>query len=513
MPLDKKFYIHTGKDGILEDTTDDDVRALVADLKNASKLLVHLHGGLISKDAALEKAERLVPVYQAAGARPVFMVWESGFLETISNNLHEINNEKIFSFIVKRVLKYAVGKLTNIGGSKASGQLPLPKDIEVSKEFNKRLNEKPDGEVPYGNFKPEGLDELTERERKRFEDSLATDPEFQNEVQAIVDTAKPEETESTSKGVTTKRRKSTSTLMSPEVVDELVTDAAEKEGKGIFSSAAMVLKAGQILWRVIDRFRHGRDHGLYATVVEEVLREFYVANIGSAIWGMMKKDTEDTFANVGQQPARAGWFFVQELGKLMKEGHRPEVSVVAHSAGAVYASHLLAHLAWARDDQNHPLPDDFRLKNLIFLAPACSFTLFDRALVGHRQSPLFEHFRMFSLSDELEAGYWEIPAVYPRSLLYFVSGVVEQENGKSAEDLPLLGMQRYFTTAETYQQPDIERVRQLLVLAPDKRSEVWAEENRGQGLWSDAVTHGSFDSTEERKKTIESIQHILKLGW
>src|SRR2546423_13914116 len=127
MSLDKKLYIHTGKDGILEDTTESDVVALVSELKNAGKAVIHLHGGLISKAAALEKAERLAPAYQAVGARPVFMIWESGFLETISNNLHEIDKEKIFSLIVKRVLKFAVGKLTNIEGSKALGQLPLPK--------------------------------------------------------------------------------------------------------------------------------------------------------------------------------------------------------------------------------------------------------------------------------------------------------------------------------------------------------------------------------------------------
>lgn len=332
-------------------------------------------------------------------------------------------------------------------------------------------------------------------------------------MQAIVDTVKPEETESTSKGIAVKRRKSTSTLMSPEVVDELVADAAEKEGKGILSTAAMIAKAGKILARVIGRFQDKRDHGLYATVVEEVLREFYVANVGSFIWGAMKKDTADTFADVGKAPTRAGWFLVQELGRMMKEGHRAEVSVVAHSAGAIYASHLLTHLAWARAEESHPLPNDFRLKNLIFLAPACSFTLFDRALVGHRQSLLFDHFRMFALSDPLEAGYWEIPAVYPRSLLYFVSGVVETENGQSAADLPLVGMQRYYTDAATYQQPEIEHVRSLLSQFADKRGEVWSEENRGDGLWSDAVRHGGFDSTDERAKTIASIQHILKSGW
>jgi hypothetical protein len=276
---------------------------------------------------------------------------------------------------------------------------------------------------------------------------------------------------------------------------------------------AVIVKAGQILWRVIDRFRCGRDHGLYTTVVEEVLREFYIANVGSTIWGMMKKDTEDTFSNFGQQPTRGGWFFVQELGKVMKDGHRPEVSIVAHSAGAIYASNLLAHLAWAHAEQNHPLPDDFRLKNLIFLAPACNFTLFDRALISHRQTPLFDHFRMFSLSDKLEAAYWEVPGVYPRSLLYFVSGVVERENGKSTQDLPLVGMQRYFELTDIYQQPEVERMRHLLALAPDKRSEVWSESNGGEGLWSDAVKHGAFDSTEERNTTIKSIQHIPKSGW
>ena len=511
MPLDKKFYIHTGTDGLLEDMTPDDVRALVADLKSASKVVIHLHGGLVSKTKALGKAERLHTAYEDAGARPVFMVWESGLVETVQNNLHEIEKEKIFRFLVKRVLNIAVGKLSDLGGSKASGQLPLPKDIEVATELRKR--ELPGGAVPYGDFQPDARNPLTDAEQKRFEDSLATDAEFQDEVQAIVDSARPEETEVTSKGVTARRRKSTSTLMSPDVVDALVADAADKEGKGIFSSAALIVKAGKLLWRVIDRFRERRDHGLYTTVVEEVLREYDVANVGSFVWGAMKKDTEDTFANVGAEPVRAGWFLVQELGQMMKDGHRPEISIVAHSAGAIYASHLLAHLAWARADDAHPLPPDFRLEHLIFLAPACSFALFDRALAAHKQAPLFEHFRMFALSDELESGYWEVPVVYPRSLLYLVSGVVETEGGSSAYDLPLLGMQRFYTDTATYTQPEIQRVRDFLATAADKRAEVWSEANGGDGLWSDAVKHGGFDSTDERMRTIESIQHILKSGW
>lgn len=493
-------------------TNEADVRALVDDLKNAPKVVIHLHGGLVSKSNALEKAERLLPAYQAAGARPVFMVWESGFFETIKNNLHEINKEEVFAILVKLVLKYSVGKLTDIDGAKASGQLVLPTDIEVAKEFNKRLRD----EVPFADVEAEPkLKELNEAERKRFEDALAADPDFQNEVHAVINGASPEmeKKETTSKGVTALHRKSSKTLMSPEVVDELVADAEEKDGKGILSTAGLVLKAGRILSRVISRHLAQRDHGLYTTVVEEVLREFYLANAGSVVWGMIKQDTVDTFANFGNPPTRAGWFFAQELGKLLKEGHQAEISVVAHSAGAIYASHLLKHLDWARGDHSHPLPHDFKLKNLIFLAPACSFTLFDEVLERHKQAALFDHFRHFALKDKLEAGYWEVSGVYPRSLLYLVSGVVEKEADKSASDFPILGMERYFTKAEVYEQPEIQRVRQFFMQVTDKRSEVWSEADRGSGLVSDAIRHGGFDSTEERAKTIASIQQILKTGW
>ena len=56
-------------------------------------------------------------------------------------------------------------------------------------------------------------------------------------------------------------------------------------------------------------------------------------------------------------------------------------------------------------------------------------------------------------------------------------------------------------------------MRDFLATAADKRAEVWSEANGGDGLWSDAVKHGGFDSTDERMRTIESIQHILKSGW
>lgn len=142
------------------------------------------------------------------------------------NNLQEINQEEIFSIIVRNVLQYAVGKLTGPVDGKGTGQILLPRDIEVAIEFRKRLqgnDQASDLNTPYVRLGyPPDLAALTDAERERFEGALATDPDFQIEVQAIVDGATPEAemSETTSKEVTI-HRKSSTTLMSPEVVDEL----------------------------------------------------------------------------------------------------------------------------------------------------------------------------------------------------------------------------------------------------------------------------------------------------
>lgn len=44
-----------------------------------------------------------------------------------------------------------------------------------------------------------------------------------------------------------------------------------------------------IAYRVIRRHVRGRDHGFYPTVVEELLRELYLANLGAWVWDQMKE--------------------------------------------------------------------------------------------------------------------------------------------------------------------------------------------------------------------------------
>jgi len=509
MTLDKQFYINTGKDGRLSETSMDDLAALLAILENKDKIVLHFHGGLVRKSAGKETAERLTPVYQAAGAHPVFFVWESGLIETLKHNLGEINKEAIFQKLIKKIIKHAVGKLTADVGAKAVGQLPYPTDIELAIELKKAEQ----NEEPYAGLDPDpSADEVAAKELEALERELALDQEFQSEVRAIATTALPNVVveQDGSKGVNALTRKSTKSLMSDDVIQEL-EEETEEGAKGLITTAKMIKRAGTILVRVVKRFLNNRDHGLYVTVVEETLREFYAANVGAEIWQMMKKETADTFDDGPGD--RGGRLFIEGLGKILASGHRPEITLVGHSTGAVFILNLLRHVDACAKDLAHPWPDDFKFKNVVFLAPACDFDVFHTGLDQH--AGRFENFRMFTMRDELEKGKPLVPVIYPRSLLYFVSGVVEKKpNGESAFDHPILGMERYFTMTDTYDQQSIEAVR-TFVAGDDKRT-VWSVEDRGPGLRSNADTHGGFDDFDSNQPdlltTMPSVQHIIANG-
>jgi hypothetical protein len=251
---------------------------------------------------------------------------------------------------------------------------------------------------------------------------------------------------------------------------------------------------------------------VYATVVEEVLREFYFANIGGAVWGTMKRQASETFAEPGTGPARGGRYFLQRLGALLRGGAGPEVSVVGHSAGGIYACHLLRH---AHEQRGQALPAKFAFKHLLLMAPACDFRLFD-SVCALRPRP-FASLRMYALQDQLESGYWEVRFLYPRSLLYLVSGAFEEEaDGEaSAFDLPLVGMERYYTLAKVYKEPEVERVRQLLAAKGPAR-QVWSVSaaDAGPGLGADSRKHGEFflDSQSQPTLAMASALHVLAHG-
>ncbi|MAS94931.1 MAG: hypothetical protein CMO55_17175 [Verrucomicrobiales bacterium] len=502
-----EFVIHTGKNGTLDTTTVEHIDLMMAAAKEKGRLVIHLHGGLVNEEKARAKADELLPVYQGTGCHPVFFIYETGLLEIVRNNVGEIAKEKIFKILLNKILQYAKGKLGTPEGAKGIGGFPLPSEIEIGVALSK-VNQEIE---PFPGFQTVTAEALTEQEEARFREELSTNVILQEEIQAVVNGAADfSRVEESSKGITVSHQVSTETLMSPDVVSELVEEARMKEGKGIFASAAFFLRAGKILSRVVSRFLEKRHHGLYTTVVEELLREFYLANVGASVWGAMKKETSDTFEQPGGEEKRGGWYFVERLGELLQDEGDLEVNIVAHSLGSVFACNLIDYLAMARASETHPLPENFQLRNLLFMAPAVSHERFAQTLSAN--ADLFREFRMFNLGDELESGYWEVPGVYPRSLLYLVSGLFEVDgDGSGVYDKPLVGMARYLSLSDVYQSEGVPEIREFLEAGPDRV--FYSIVDSGDGKATNAVKHGGFDDWDPPapRKTMESVSEILSI--
>ena len=202
----------------------------------------------------------------------------------------------------------------------------------------------------------------------------------------------------------------------------------------------------------------------------------------------MKKDTADAFGADGQ--TFGGTALLEELAS--RTWASPPV-LVGHSTGAVYICNLLEHA-----DAALPPEQTF---DVVLLAPACDFRLMDETLALHGDR--IARLRIFCMLDERERADRLVAVVYPRSLLYFVSGALEAE-----PDWPLLGMQRFHGSDGPFSAaafPEIDRVRRRLAERPD--SEVWSVANGGDGLASGAVHHGDFDNDQA---TLASLQHFVR---
>lgn len=505
MALSKLHYINTGKDGVLDHTSPDDVDRLFEELKTKDKIALHFHGGLVSEQSGMAAAERLLrDCYDPAGVHSVFFVWESGLLEVLKHNMSEIFGEDMFKILLKWVLKFAVGKIVGADGSKGPGVHTVD-DMEVYAELSK----KEQNIEPFNTLSvPSAVSEVTPDERASFEAALENDNDFQETVIAIANSLVPETKSVGEKGITLRTRRSIRTLMSPAVVEQLKTEVEQdqaKGAKGIFATASMIKAAADIFVRVFDRFRSHRDHGIYPTVVEEILRQFYVANVGTAIWSAMKKETADTFDEVNSGTPRGGWYFLKKLQELLAVGRKPEISLVGHSTGAVFINNLIAKAHEMQSNGVDALPADFVFKNVVFLAPACTFEHFLASATKHRQ--LFKNFRMFTMTDEAESHDVLVPFAYTRSLLYLISGILEPAPDNMVDfDKPIVGMQRYYDHPDTYKFTEVATARTFL--QNNANSLVWSpvRSDPGQGLYSTALKHGDFDDDEN---TLASVRYIL----
>lgn len=506
---DPNNHVIHSADGQLKGTTRDDVRRIVSQAiasQSKSGIVVHFHGGLVSESSAKVSAEqKLYPLYaDQSKAYPIFFIWESGFFEAPLNNLKEIVSEGIFQEFVKKVAEWVLKTLPADIGFKGGGGANI-NEAQLRDEFDAWFsgsNILPRHlEVQHGTtdamlaMKTKGVSLDEDALLAKLEVSIAGDDKFQFAVQAVYkDLHEGGHPRSVTRGAGASI--STTSLIDKEAAGRMFEYLPETvKGFAGISWFKVAQSVAAIVIRVIRRFRAGRAHGMYVTLVEEVLRALYIDKIGQAgWWDRMKADTADAFKD-GQQ--YCGTAFLTELKEqLVDIVVPPKITLVGHSTGAIYICNLLKAAAQSVPSLHF---------DIIFEAPAATHEKLASTVAIHGSR--IRNFRQFGMCDKREASDVLVPIIYLSSLLYFISSMLEHDT-----DEPLVGMARYLDKLDIYNAdefPNIASCRQFYAKYP--KSLVWSLSNAGPGLNSDGEHHGEFDDVD--KPTMDSVSYILLNGF
>jgi hypothetical protein len=485
------------KDGKFDLTSRPDLDNILTDVgeQKSKPLVVHFHGGLVGLQSGLSGAAFLKSKYEDAGGRPVFFVWESGWTEVLEQNLPKIFNEAIFRQLLLRITQFAKAKLsqslTPAGlGGKGIGLLHVDQptlETELAKAQADAVYE------PFQDIDPDTFPvaQFTQAELLQVQSALQSDVTLQMQASAIASSMQaPVSTTVGGKGI--RVQESSTTLMSPSVLKEMRSPA--DSSKGLFGLASVRIIGGAVktLIRIVDRFSTHRDHGFYKTIVEEILREFYVDNAGQFFWNGMKKETVDAFGPDDQ--VFGGTAFLKGLATLNAAGKLPQrVVLVGHSAGSIYICHFL---------ENARIVLPTTTFEVLLVAPACTFEQLNKTISS--SSGAIGRLRVFGMSDDVEQADVLVPVLYPSSLLYFVSGLLEDE-----PDKPILGMQRYYSGKSPYATAQITGVTSTSEFVKPNALD-WAQCTSGPGCDCDMKSHGGIDKAAA---LISSLQYIIQNGF
>jgi len=467
----------------------------------SNRLVIHFHGGLVSREAGVAAATQLGPEYRKAGAEPLFIVWETGIADIISQNVQAIFDEEVFQTILRRVTQFVKGKLDKImgppGARAVAGGLSLPYESEAQAEIDEGRAGKPMFvDTPVENVPeqaaPTPEQALTDHEKAQIEAEIDSDGDLKNRVRAIAASRYPEG-DAGAKSVASVAP--VESLMDDAVVKGIAGQGAaevdEERSRSILGAIALGKHIVAVVGSVIWRFAQHRDHGPYLTIVEEVMREFYVRAAGRFLWQEMKGAIDSAF---GFEPECGGAALVKTIHDAWKANVKPCLTIVGHSAGAIYAARLLRELHSRMDA-------DFRV-NVVFIAPACTFKYLAESLKAAEGR--LANLRIFGMSDAVERRDEMVPLIFPASLLYFVSGVLEDDS-----DEPLAGMQRYYSGPYAGSSfGEIAYVKGFDRLQ-GAHSYAWAQVSGFEGANCDMVTHGGWANAPQ---TLASVQYLIQRG-
>jgi hypothetical protein len=432
------------------------VRAAVHSKPN-NGLVIFFHGGLTSESAGIDIVKSLKDSYHGeAKTYPIFFVWKSGLVETLEavlkRKLTLIGNEKYFKVLKERIPRWSARHISFLTGEERTAQIPNIVELEAEISVD-----------------------------------IAIDHEFQETLKEVFEAA-----------YGAKRGLPTTVVVLPDssALNIMFPEGAALSDESVlWSNPKLIRFLAGIVINYLERVRHHRTHGVEPTIVEEILCAVYLSSVGASIWEDMKAATERAF----QHGEFAGTVLMEQLRQIADFGRSfKKITLIGHSAGAIYVSNFIKHAAAV-------LPDI--AFDVIFLAPAINYDDFAKLLSGNSKG--MRNFRMFSMLESYESNDQLVKEIYIRSLLYFISGVLERDQ---LEDKPIFGMQRFLEDAKIFDPtgvPNIEVCRRFLDAEPHRT--VWSVTNGAPaGLSSGADTHSGF---ARDKDTIASVVSILTHGF
>ena len=486
--MDKNHNINVGKHGTFkvsgnQHTSPTDIDNLIAKLETEqiTKIVLNFHGGLVNENEGIESAQKMNENILTTGVYPISFIWETGLMEIISEKAIDINKTLFFKKLCKFVIKKAGGKLSFKKDAKGFADLS---DEEIESELEK--------ESPFEDFQMESdtkgitLNEIGQEPDESLINELAYELE--------IDLEQDQEFKTKIKNIDHEL----------DLVNKDLIEEKDDEGtKGIFTTISMAWNIAKISYQVIKRYVIKRDHGFYPTIVEEILRAFYLADFGAWVWGSMQgkaKELWSSNAELSGEDQYTGTYFLDKLHQYAIDKNI-QIDLIGHSAGSIVICHLMQSLR-----ANYP---NLHINNIILLAPACKSELFHEVFLDETQATDFKLFRMFTMTDEAESkdNLIDKPIlkyVYPRSLLYLVSGILEDQG--EGIDVPILGMHRFFDFEHYYtKDAQLNDIRDFLL--DQQRLVLSPVTGQPDGFNCTAIDHGYFNDDEE---TIKSIQFILK---
>jgi hypothetical protein len=504
------------RDGVYDDVTTRESIAASFDAFRAApagtRLALFFHGGLVDKGNGSQAASNQYERYRDI-AFPLFFIWQSGIFELLDHHLPLIFEQTLFGQL-KQIAESHVGAKLGIaapgpGKTAVMGLGAEPAVVEQSVSDEKRAS----------------LD-VSIDDMDAFAKAIASDDRIRGEVGKLVAANAAQ----TSAGLVAQGIE-IPPLIAEDVHAAIVAAAAKPvtsatieqgvlDGGLLNALAALVKFSMPILVNTLKRFRAKRDHGFTCTIVEEILRAVYGARAGSSIWTEMKQETAAAFS--GPSAKFGGTAVVEELVKLIAQRPDVEITLVGHSAGAVYIGNLLQAFDLAAKDTF-----DF---DVILMAPACTFDFFRQ-----KYDRRIRAIRLFGMTDVAESGdrliaeddpnhpvSWRnaLGPIYPRSLLYLISGVLETfepaianpPHDLDGSDMPILGMHRFFELDALFTGGDYPSIalgrstfsgsKNVRVLSPTPSS-------APPGFASHATKHGNFPGDEA---TIASVHLCFEQG-